>query len=81
MQSWRRPHGVAPSVCALINCSVGISATLNARSRVMKGAIPMMISTTLEASPSPNAVNRIGKSAKGGIIDSTAMEGDSRTRS
>jgi hypothetical protein len=47
----------------------------------MKGAIPMMISTTLEASPSPNAVNRIGKSAKGGIIDSTAMEGDSRTRS
>ena len=42
----------------------------------MNGVMPKTISTTLETSPSPNTMNRIGSSAIGGIIDSAATNGE-----
>ena len=44
----------------------------------MKGAMPITISTIFAVSPSPNTMNRIGSTASGGIIDRTAMKGDSK---
>ena len=46
----------------------------------MKGAMPMTISATLDSSSSPKTMNRIGSTAIGGIIDSTATNGDSGAR-
>ena len=62
----------APSVCALIICSRGRLCTSIDRSRIRQGATPMMISITFDNSPSPNTMNRIGKTAIGGIIEITA---------
>ena len=41
-------------------------------SRIRHGATPMMISITFDSSPSPNTMNRIGSTAIGGIIETTA---------
>ena len=41
-------------------------------SRIRQGATPMMISITFDSSPSPNTMNRMGKTAIGGIIEITA---------
>jgi hypothetical protein len=65
----------ALSVCALMICSTGSSRTRCCRSRMMNGVMPMTISTTLETSPSPNTMNRIGSAAMGGIIASAATKG------
>lgn len=64
----------APSVCAFTICSCGMSSTLCDRSRVMKGVMPMTISTTFEVSPSPKTMNRIGRSASGGTMEITATK-------
>ena len=37
--------------------------------------MPTMISTTLESSPRPKVMNRIGSTASGGIMESTATNG------
>jgi hypothetical protein len=62
----------APNVCALINCSRGRFCTSIDMSRIRQGATPMMISITFDNSPSPNTMNRIGSTAIGGIIETTA---------
>ena len=64
----------APSVCALMSCSRGIAATSSERSRIRVGVTPIMISITFDNSPRPNTMNRIGSTAIGGIIDSTATK-------
>ena len=62
----------APKVCALTISSCGTSSTRWLRSRMMNGRVPTTISTTLDNSPSPKIMKRIGSSANGGIIDRTA---------
>ena len=66
----------ASSVCALTICSLGSSRTRCSRSRMMNGAVPKTISTTLASSPRPNVMNSIGKTAMGGIIETTRTSGD-----
>ena len=46
----------------------------------MIGATPMTISVILEVSPSPSTMNRIGSSASGGTIETTAKNGASSAR-
>ncbi len=62
----------APSDCALTSCSFGRLATVMARSRIRQGVTPKTISTTFDSSPNPKTMNRMGRIAIGGIIDSTA---------
>ena len=45
----------------------------------MTGAMPMTISTTFEVSPRPKTMNRIGRSASGGITQTTATKGAQRS--
>ncbi|MCY1541582.1 hypothetical protein D9M68_772830 [compost metagenome] len=71
-----RVQVLAPRVCALISSSCGISRARCSRSRAMHGVMPMTISITLDSSPRPKTINRIGSTASGGIIDSTVSSGD-----
>jgi hypothetical protein len=70
----------APSVCALMTCSRGISPTRSARSRTRNGAMPITIRTTLDSSPKPKTMNSTGRIAMGGTMDSTATTGESPAR-
>ena len=47
---------------------------------MMTGAMPNTISTTLETSPSPNTMNRIGRIAIGGTSDKPATNGANPAR-
>jgi hypothetical protein len=58
----------------LTSCSCGNSSVRADRSRIRKGVIPMAISATLAASPTPSVMNRIGSTASGGIIDRIATK-------
>ena len=64
----------APSVCAFSNCSRGSSATRIVRSRIITGAAPIRISAIFDVSPRPSVMNRIGSSASGGAIETTATK-------
>ena len=64
-----------PRVWALMICSAGSSAVRIARSRMVMGATPMMMSVTLASSPNPTLMNRIGSIASGGMSDTAATKG------
>lgn len=66
----------APRVCAFTSSSTGISRARCSRSRARHGLTPMTMSITLDNSPRPNTMNRIGRIASGGTIDSTVSNGD-----
>jgi hypothetical protein len=46
----------------------------------MDGAMPNTISTIFDSSSTPRAMNKIGSTARGGIIDSTLTSGDNDLR-
>ncbi|MNQ92368.1 hypothetical protein D3C85_1077930 [compost metagenome] len=71
-----RVQVVAPRVCALISNSWGISRARCSRSRARIGVMPITISITLDSSPRPKTMNRIGRMASGGTIDNTVSSGD-----
>ncbi len=63
----------APSVCALIELLARQARDLQRQDRgSVYGVTPMTISMTFDNSPSPNTMNRIGRTAIGGIIEITA---------
>ncbi len=66
----------APRVCALISCSRGNSRTRPSSSRAIKGATPMAMSMTFASSPTPKAMSRIGRMARGGTMATMASRGD-----
>ena len=66
----------ASSVCAFTNCSRGNSRTRCSMSRINSGAVPSTMSATLASSPTPKTMNRIGRMANGGIIDSARTKDD-----
>ena len=66
---------LAPSVCALTSCSLGISCVRRSRSRAMKGVMPSTINITLDSSPSPKMMNSTGRIASGGISETTVSSG------
>lgn len=49
-------------------------------SRMINGSVPIMIDTTFDSSHNPKTINKIGSNAKGGIIDSTVTNCESRLR-
>ncbi|MNT66047.1 hypothetical protein D3C72_2040810 [compost metagenome] len=60
----------------MISNSTGISLARCSRSRASAGVMPITISITFDNSPKPKTMNRIGRIASGGTIDSTVNKGD-----
>src|SRR6185503_18393372 len=70
----------APSVIAFTICSRGICPAVSIRSRAITGNTPRKISATLESSSTPSEMNRIGRIASGGTIETNVMNGENSER-